>query len=110
MDDPYAELKAHFAGVDDVTVNSGRGSQGIKLGKKMFAMFYKGDLLLRFPPERVGALIAAGKGSAFDPGTGTNMADRILVPQSQTADWISLSEESHAYAASKSQRRLSGSS
>jgi hypothetical protein len=36
MDDPYAELKEHFAGSDDVTVNSGKGAQGMKLGKKMF--------------------------------------------------------------------------
>ena len=41
MDDPYAELKAHFAGADDVTINSGKGSQGMKLGKKMFAMFLR---------------------------------------------------------------------
>ena len=49
MPDPYVELKEHFADVDGVVVNAGRGAQGMKVGKKMFAMFYKGDLLLTLP-------------------------------------------------------------
>jgi hypothetical protein len=98
MEDPYADLKAHFAQVDGVAVNSGRGAQGMKAGKKMFAMFYKGDLLLKLPPARVSQLVASGIGSAFDPGTGTPMADRVLVPRSHGDDWISLSEESLRHA------------
>ena len=31
MDDPYAEVKKHFKAVAGVTVNEGRGAQGIKL-------------------------------------------------------------------------------
>jgi hypothetical protein len=37
--DPYVEVKNHFAHTDDVVVNSGRGAQGLKLGKRMFAMW-----------------------------------------------------------------------
>lgn len=101
MDDPYAELKAHFAGAGDVTINSGKGAQGMKLGNKMFAMFYKGDLLLKFAPERVAELIASGTGQAFDPGTGAPMSDRVLIPITQQDVWISLAEESRRYAGSK---------
>ena len=101
MDDPYAELKAHFAGADDVTINSGKGSQGMKLGKKMFAMFYKGDLLLKFAPERVTELVASGEGQAFDPGTGVPMSDRVLIPSARKDIWISLSEESRRHARSR---------
>lgn len=39
MTDPYAHVKAHFEKVAGVTVNAGRGAQGLKVGKKMFAMF-----------------------------------------------------------------------
>lgn len=102
MDDPYAEVKAHFADVEGVTVNSGRGSQGMKAGKRMFAMFYKGDLLLKLAPERVSEVIASGAGLAFDPGTGRPMADRVLVAESKSEHWISLSEESLRYAGSGS--------
>ena len=93
-------MKDHFAHVDGVVVNSGRGSQGLKLGKRMFAMFYKGDLLVTLPPERVTAMIASGEGLAFDPGTGRPMADRILVPESRRQDWVALCEESREYARS----------
>lgn len=100
MDDPYLEVKAHFAKVDDVTVNSGRGSQGMKLGKKMFVMFYKGDILVKLPPERISELVASGDGQAFDPGTGTPMPDRVLIPASRRDLWIPLCEESRQYVAS----------
>lgn len=53
-----------------MTVSAGRGAQGLKVGAKMFAMFYKGDWVLSLPPARVEALIAAGRGKPFDPGTG----------------------------------------
>jgi hypothetical protein len=100
MSDPYAEVKAHFAEVEGVTVNSGRGAQGLKLGNKMFAMFYKGDLLVRLAPERVSELVVSGEGLVFDPGTGTPMAHRVLVAESRRDDWISLCEESRRFAES----------
>ena len=34
MTDPYASVKAHFEDVEGVTVNAGRGAQGLKVGKK----------------------------------------------------------------------------
>jgi len=100
MDDPYAEVKAHFEGLEDVTVNSGRGAQGLKLGKRMFVMFYKGDLLVTLPAERVTELVTSGEGLPFDPGTGKTLADRVLVPASRQHDWISLCEESRDYVLS----------
>lgn len=100
MSDPYAAIKQHFADREGVTVNAGRGSQGLKLGKKMFAMFYKGDLLIRLVPERVSELIASGQGSPYDPGTGAPMKDRVLVPAANNEDWIALCEEALEYARS----------
>lgn len=94
--DPYAELRAHFDGVEGVTVNAGRGAQGMKVGAKMFAMFYKGDLLLTLPPARVEELVTAGQGLPFDPGTGTTMKNRVLIPASKQASWIELCEEAVA--------------
>ena len=96
MPDPYASVKAHFDKVAGVTVNSGRGAQGLKVGQKMFAMFFKGDLLLSLPPERVEALIAAGHGLPYDPGTGKVMKNRVLIPASNESSWIELCEEAAA--------------
>ena len=70
MNDPYAEVRAHFDQVDAVEVSAGRGAQGIKLGGKMFVMFHKGQLLVKLDPKRVAEVIASGEGLAYDPGTG----------------------------------------
>ena len=96
--DPYAEVKAHFANVEGVVVNEGRGAQGMKVGGKMFAMFYKGELLLKFPPKRAAELIASGSALPHDPGTGKPMKDRVLIPASQKEHWITLCEESSRHA------------
>ena len=102
MDDPYRAVKARFAAAEEVTVHAGRGSQGLKSGKKMFAMFYyKGRLVVRLVPGRVAELIASGEGEPFDPGTGRAMADRLSVPMSLKETWIALCEESRRYAASE---------
>lgn len=93
MTDPYVSVKAHFQDVAGVTVNAGRGAQGLKVGKKMFAMFSKGDLLLKLPPDRVEALIAAGRGLPYDPGTGKVMKNYLLVPAAKKRSWIKLCEE-----------------
>ena len=91
--DPYASLKAHFEKVPHVTVNTGRGAQGMKVGKKMFAMFYKGDLLLTLPPARCEELVAAGRALPYDPGTGKVMKNRVLIPASKKRSWKKLCEE-----------------
>lgn len=94
MPDPYEQLRNHFTDHDRIVVNSGRGAQGMKVGAKMFAMFYKGDLVLSFPPPRVKELIESGEGLPFDPGTGKPMKNRVLIPATKTDSWITLAEES----------------
>ncbi|MCG8569978.1 MAG: hypothetical protein MJB14_07535 [Spirochaetes bacterium] len=101
MNDVYAALKHFFSQVDNVVVNDGKGAQGIKHAGKMFAMFYKGDLTLKFSPERVTELIESGQGLPHDPGTGKSMKDRILIPASQSETWIELTEESLEYVSKK---------
>ena len=100
MDDPYSEVKEHFSKVDGVIVNAGKGAQGMKLGKKMFAMFYKGQLLLLLSPTRVTEMVASGDGSPYDPGTGKPMKNRVLIPDTKKETWIDLCEESRQYLAS----------
>lgn len=101
MSDIYDKLKGHFSEDPDVEVASGRGAQGIKYNKKMFAMFYKGDLTLQFSPERVKELISQGKALPHDPGTGKAMKDRVLIPAAKKASWLKLTKESKKYVMSK---------
>ena len=101
MEDVYAELKQYFSQVDNVVVNAGKGAQGIKYAGKMFAMFYKGDLTLKFSPAQVTELIEKGRGLPHDPGTGKPMKDRILIPADRRDTWIELTRESLAYVSKK---------
>ena len=97
MEDIYAAIKRHFTQVDSVVVNSGKGAQGIKYEGKMFAMFYKGDLSLKFSPERVLQIIESGQGGPLDSGTGKPMKDRVLILASNSNSWIDLTKESMEY-------------
>ena len=101
MNDIYSGLKQHFSQIDNVVVNNGKGAQGIKYAGKMFAMFYKGDLTLKFSPERVIELIELCQGLPHDPGTGKPMKDRILIPASQSGMWIELAKESLEYVSNQ---------
>ena len=98
MTDPYSSVKAHFEEVAGVTVNTGREAQGLKVGNKMPATLSKGDLFLKLPPERVEALIAAGRGMAYDPGTGKVMKNYVVIPAAKKRSWIKLCEEAAAAA------------
>lgn len=97
MTDVYTHIKAHFSDVSKATVNDGKGAQGIKYKGKMFAMFYKGDLTLKFSNARVLELIETGQGLPHDPGTGKPMKDRVLIPASKSDTWVELTQESLDY-------------
>ena len=90
----YKDLTDHFANDDNVVVNSGKGAQGIKFNKKMFIMFYKGELVIKLSPKRIKQLFDSGDGLPFDPGTGKPMKDRVKISRSKKNLWIGLSEES----------------
>jgi hypothetical protein len=96
-DDVYQEVKTHFALDKDVEVLSGSGAQGIKYGKKLFAMFTKGDLLIRLPPDRVSEVVASGDGLPYDPGTGKPMKKMVLIPVSKKDLWIEYCEEAKSH-------------
>jgi hypothetical protein len=99
--DPYAAVRSHFADDTEVEVTSGKGAQGIKYNKKMFAMFYKGGLIIQLSPNRVTELIASGDVQPYDPGTGKPMKDRVLIPLEDQDKWIEFCIESKEYAISR---------
>lgn len=89
MSDPFDEVKNHFNTVEGVTVNSGKGAQGLKLGKKMFVMFFKGQLIVMLPPERISELIESGEvhrqQQRLPPSTPANTPSRTPVSNDLTA-------------------------
>ncbi len=94
--DVYKSLKDHFDDDSRVTVNKGKGAQGIKVKvknrDKMIIMFLKGELLLQMPPATIEELIEKNKGLAYAVSPDRVMKDRILIPASKKRSWISLCE------------------
>ena len=94
--DIYKPLKDHFADDPRVTVNSGKGAQGIKTSvkskEKMIIMFSKGDLLLQMPAASIDELVRKGKGLPYEVSPGRIMKDRIVIPASKKRSWKSLCE------------------
>lgn len=94
--DVYKTLKDHYCDDPRVTVNTGKGAQGIKVKiknkDKMIIMFAKGDLLLQMPPDVVAELIGKDKGLSYELAPGRVMKDRILVPVARKRIWKSMCE------------------
>jgi hypothetical protein len=71
----------------------GFGSGALKVAGKIFAMMSsKGEIVVKLSEERVGALVAAGKGSRFDPGRGRVMKEWLVVTADHTS-WLPLARE-----------------
>ena len=102
-EDVFLEVKEYFGNVEDVVVSSGSGAQGLKYNKKMFAMFYKGGLIVKLSKDRVDQLIASGDGESHDPGTGKPMKDRVLIPFTTKDSWIAYCNESKLFVSKSMQ-------
>ncbi len=55
------------------------GSQGLRTGRKFFAIWWHERLVLKLPPERQHALIAAGDTEPFEPMEGRPMNGWVVV-------------------------------
>ena len=93
MSDIYDEIKNHFDHVEEVTVNHGKGAQGMKIGKKMFAMFGGGALILYFPPDRVREIVESGEGKPHVLNNGITMKTQVVIPVENRSRWIDFAEE-----------------
>jgi hypothetical protein len=78
------------------------GSNGLKVGGKLFALFTQGTLVVKLPKDRVAELVASKVGTPFDPGHGRLMREWLTVVSSK-ASWAELAKEAHRFV--QSQRR-----
>jgi TfoX/Sxy family transcriptional regulator of competence genes len=94
----WAELVAGAEG-GSVTRGSMFGSQGLRTGKKFFAVWWHEQLVLKLPPERLRELVGAGTAQPFEPMEGRPMNGWVVVDPA--ADWPSLTEEAHRFVAAQ---------
>jgi hypothetical protein len=76
------------------------GSTGLTIHGKVFAVLYKGRLVLKLPKDRVETLVRSGLGDYFDPGHGRISKGWVSVKPEARADWLSLSQEAKEFVAS----------
>jgi len=102
----YEDLIDEFAGADGregdgVTPpsgGSGFGRGALRYRGKIFAMFVRGQLVLKLPRGRVDELVADGQGTRFDANKGTPMKEWFsLDPESDLA-WSPLAREALAFS------------
>jgi hypothetical protein len=86
------------------------GSNGLKVGGKLFALFTQGTLVVKLPRDRAAALAESGVGEPFDPGHGRLMKEWLtLAPERTPDEWLDLAREAHAFV-KKTARRPPASS
>ena len=94
----WEELVAAAEG-GSVSRGSMFGSQGLRTGKKFFAVWWHEQLVLKLPQERLRELIEGGTAQPFEPMEGRAMNGWVVVDPS--ADWPALTEEARAFVASQ---------
>ena len=99
----FAEIVAALADRPGVTHDVGGtsskrfGSTALKVDGKMFAMLVGGRLVVKLPKTRVDALVADGRGTRFDPGSGRVMREWVTLAVDGAAEWDALAVEALAF-------------
>jgi hypothetical protein len=101
--DRFEALVADFADVPDVVLpgsgaSSGFGSHALRYRRRIFAMFVRGQLVVKLPKARVDALVGAGEGIRFDANKGTPMKEWFALAPESGLEWRPLAEEALAFA------------
>jgi hypothetical protein len=72
------------------------GSNGLKAGGKLFALFTQSTLVVKLPKDRVAELVASRVGKPFDPGHGRLMKEWLTVTSAK-ASWGELAKEAFGF-------------
>ncbi len=93
----FAKVVEALGGEPGVSRGKMFGSEGLMVGKSVFAMEVKGKLVVKLSAERAVELRDAGLAAAFDPGHGRPMKQWVAVDRRSKVDWLELSREAFAF-------------
>lgn len=96
LDPRFRPIVDAFARAPHVTVGKMMSSHGLKVNGKIFAMFGRGQFVVKLPREKVDELVDSGRGQRFDPGHGRLMKEWVVVAAGQ-ADWVELAKQAHQF-------------
>jgi hypothetical protein len=79
----------------------GFGAGALSVQTRIFALLSsRSHFVVKLPRPRVDELVAAGKGTRFDPGHGRLMKEWLQVEDTLQGDWLALAKEAKAFVAS----------
>ena len=93
----FAAVVAKLGDEPRVSLGKMFGSEGLKVGKQVFAMEVKGKLVVKLSAERAAELRDAGLAEAFDPGHGRPMKQWVAIDPRAKVDWLKLAREAYAF-------------
>ena len=93
-EDIWSNVKTHLLKMVDVQ----KQGESLKTKKKMFAMFNKGNYVVKLPKERVEELINSGEGQSYDPGHGKIMKEWVIIPKEYSGKWVDYASEAKQFA------------
>jgi hypothetical protein len=97
----FEDLVGEFNDTDGVTPpqgGSGFGRSALRYHGKIFAMFVRGDLVVKLPRQRVDDLVGAGHGERFTANKGTPMREWFTVGPDCPQTWSALAAEALNWA------------
>ena len=97
----YEDLVAELLGAEGVSPPRGGGGFGrsaLRFQGRIFAMLVRGRLVVKLPAVRVGELIDAGDGVAFDANKGTPMKEWLSLDPGSGQAWLPLTREALEFA------------
>lgn len=96
-DEGFEQVVQSYRGERGVTTARMFGSYGLKVNGKVFAMLYKGQLVVKLPAARAAQLVSGGRGRYFSPGKGKVMKEWVAVTSPPGAGWRRLADEAKAF-------------
>jgi hypothetical protein len=99
----FEDLVDELVGVAGVTPprGGGFGRSALRFNEKIFAMFVRGQLVLKLPEERVDKLVADGHGDRFDANKGTPMREWLSLDPGSDLPWLPLAREALSFVRSR---------
>src|SRR5215510_9544731 len=94
-DPGFARIAAEYAGDPLVTSGKMMASYGLRVRNKIFAMHFRGSLVVKLPKLHVDELVASGDGQAFEPGPGRVMKEWVVIADERS--WSALARAAYAF-------------
>ncbi|MEV6879627.1 hypothetical protein [Amycolatopsis sp. NPDC051128] len=95
-------------GITPPGATGGFGRTAVRVNGRIFAMFVRGQLVLKLPKPRVDELVDAGHGVRFDANKGTPMKEWLALDAGSAEPWAGLAEEALEFVAAAPPSRSRG--